>query len=128
MDLSFFDKSACAERRDRLGTRLGKHPALIAAGAPRPRGTHRGLHTFRAASHFLYLFGLHLEKAVGLWTGETWQLFLPEPGPDVALWTGAVPSLSEWAEIVGVPIVSMAKIKDDVKPWTATLPSPDVET
>jgi Xaa-Pro aminopeptidase len=128
MDLSFFDRTACAERRGRLTARLGNRPALIAAGAPRPRGTHRGLHPFRAASHFLYLFGLHLEKAVGLWTGETWQLFLPEPGPDAALWTGAVPSLSEWAEIVGVPIVSMAKIKDDVKPGTATLPSPDVET
>ncbi len=129
MDLSFFDKSACAERRARLGIRLGKHPALVASGAPRPRGTHRGLHPFRAASHFLYLFGLHLEKAMGLWNGERWQLFLPEPGPDAALWTGPVPGFAELGEIVGVPVSPMAKLQEALNPSaTATLPSPDVET
>jgi len=129
MDLSFFDKSACAERRARLATRLGRHPALVASGAPRPRGTHRGLHPFRAASHFLYLFGLHLPKAMGLWTGETWQLFLPEPGPDAALWTGAEPGFTELSEIIGVPIRSMAKLPENIRPaTTATLPSPEFET
>jgi Xaa-Pro aminopeptidase len=128
MDLSFYDKSACTERRRRLATRLGNRPALIASGAPRPRGTHRGLHPFRAASHFLYLFGLHLEKAMGLWTGESWQIFLPEAGPDAALWTGPVPSFAELGEILGVPVVSSAKLQEALKPGTATLPSPDIET
>ena len=128
MDLSFFDKSACAGRRGRLAARLGNRPALIASGAPRPRGTHRGLHPFRAASHFLYLFGLHLEKAMGLWTGEGWQVFLPEPGPDAALWTGPVPGFTELGEILGVPVISSAKLQGTLKPETATLPSPDVET
>jgi Xaa-Pro aminopeptidase len=128
MDLSFYDKSACAERRGRLAARLGNRPALIASGAPRPRGTHRGLHPFRAASHFLYLFGLHLEKAMGLWTGEDWRVFLPEPGPDAALWTGPVPDFAELGEILGVPVLATAKLQDTLKPGTATLPSPDVET
>ena len=128
MDLSFYDKPACAERRGRLAARLGNRPALIAAGASRPRGTHRGLHPFRAASHFLYLFGLHLEKAVGLWTGEGWQVFLPEPGPDAALWTGPVPGFAELGEILGVSVLATAKMQEALKPGTATLPSPDVET
>jgi len=128
MDLSFYDQSACAERRGRLAARLGNRPALVASGAPRPRGTHRGLHPFRAASHFLYLFGLHLEKAMGLWTGEGWQVFLPEPGPDAALWTGPVPGFAELGEILGVPVLALAKLQEALKPGTATLPSPDVET
>jgi len=129
MDLSFYDKSACRERRGRLAARIGNRPALFAAGAPRPRGTHRGLHPFRAASHFLYLFGLHLEKAMGLWTGEGWQIFLHEPGPDAALWTGPVPSFAELGDILGVPVHAMTKLKDALAPAsTATLPSPDVET
>ena len=127
MDLSFFDKSACTKRRGQLASRLGNRPALIASGAPRPRGTHRGLIPFRAASHFLNLFGLHLEKAMGLWTGEQWQVFLPEPGPDAALWTGQVPGLAELGEILGVSVSPMAKLQEALKPGAATLPSPDVE-
>jgi Xaa-Pro aminopeptidase len=127
MDLSFFDKAACAERRARLAATLGDQPALVAAGAPRPHGTYRGLHLFRGASHFLYLFGLHLPKAMGLWTGDTWQLFLPDPGPDAALWTGPEPGFDELAQIIGVPVLSLAKLKDSIKEGTATLPAPDIE-
>jgi Xaa-Pro aminopeptidase len=127
MDLSFFDKAACAKRRTRLATILDNRPALIAAGAPRPHGTYRGLHLFRGASHFLYLFGLHLPKAIGLWTGESWLLFLPDPGPDAALWTGAEPGFDELAQILGVPVLSLAKLKDNIKENTATLPAPDIE-
>jgi len=129
MDLSSFDKTACAERRARLAARIGDRPALIASGAPRPWGSYRGLLPFRAASHFLYLFGLHLPSAMGLWTGERWQLFLPEPGPDAALWTGPEPKFAELAEIVGVPVEPMSKLQAAIKPaTTTTLPSPDIET
>ena len=129
MDLSFFDKSTCAVRRARLADRLGSRPALLASGSPRPRGTHRGLHPFRAASHFLYLFGLHLPKAMGRWTGEHWQLFLPEPAPDASLWTGPEPGFDELAEIIGVKVMPMTKLQEAIDPaTTATLPSPDVET
>lgn len=129
MDVSYLDRAACAHRRADLATRLGSRPALIAAGAPRARGTYRGLHLFRAGSHFLYLFGLHLPKAMGLWTGEHWQLFLPEPGPDAALWTGPEPGLGEMADILGVPTLPLAKLADAIEaPRTATLPAPDIET
>jgi len=128
MDLSHFDKAACEGRRARLASRLGNQAALIASGAPRPRGTHRGLHPFRAASHFLYLFGLHLPRAMGLWNGEIWQLYLPEPAPDATLWTGPEPDFAALADIVGVPVLPMPKLQEAVKRTSAaTLPCPDVE-
>jgi len=128
MDLSHFDPTACAKRRTLLATRLGNRPALIASGAPRPRGTHRGLLPFRAGSHFLYIFGLHLPKAMGLWTGERWEVFLPEPGPDAALWTGPEPGFTELAEILGVPVSPMTEIAKSLDQRSAaTLPAPDVE-
>jgi len=129
MNLSFFDAKACAHRRSLLAARLGNLPALIAAGAPRPRGTYRGLHLFRGASHFLYLFGLHLPKAMGLWTGERWQIFLPEPAPDAALWTGPEPTFDELAEILGVPVEAATKLPTALAPLqAATLPAPDIES
>jgi Xaa-Pro aminopeptidase len=129
MDLSYLTKSACDERRARLAARLGQKPALIAAGAPRPRGTHRGLHPFRAASHFLYLFGLHLPRAMGLWDGSRWQVYLPEPAADAALWTGPVPDMGALAEILGVPVVPLPKLPVALQQGSVvTLPAPDVET
>lgn len=129
MDLSYFDAKACAHRRSQLAARLGNRAALIAAGAPRPRGTYRGLHLFRGASHFLYLFGLHLPKAMGLWTGQSWQMFLPETGPDAALWTGPEPTFAELAEILGVPVEASSKLPASLSASeTATLPAPDIET
>jgi Xaa-Pro aminopeptidase len=129
MDLSYFDASACSERRARLAAQLGTRPGLIAAGAPRARGSYRGLHPFRAASHFLYFFGLHLAKAMGLWTGQHWQLYLPEPGPDAPLWTGPEPSLGQLAEIIGVPVEPSSKLQAVLAQLAAaTLPAPDMET
>jgi Xaa-Pro aminopeptidase len=129
MDLSYLDAKACAHRRSQLAGQLASRPALLAAGAPRPRGTYRGLHFFRGASHFLYLFGLHLPRAMGLWSGERWQLFLPEPGPDVALWTGPEPSFAELSEILGVPVLPSSALPGALAPASAaTLPAPDVET
>lgn len=127
MDISFFDKAACAERRARLARILGNRPALVPSGAPRPHGSHRGLYPFRGASHFLYLFGLHLPKAMGLWSGDGWQLFLPEPGPDAALWTGPEPGFDELGQIIGVPVSGLGKLKDVIKSDTATLPAPDID-
>ncbi|MBN2576324.1 MAG: aminopeptidase P N-terminal domain-containing protein [Deltaproteobacteria bacterium] len=129
MDFSFFDASACAERRARLAARLGNLPALIAAGAPRPRGTHRGHYPFRAASHFLYLFGLHLPKAMGLWSGERWQLYLPEPAADAALWTGPVPDFAALSEMFGVAVLPMPRLAETLaRKTTSTLPAPEFET
>jgi Xaa-Pro aminopeptidase len=129
MDLSYFDKAACAERRARLGSRLGDQHALIAAGAPRPRGTHRGLLPFRAASHFLYLFGLHLPKAMGLWSGDRWRLYLPEPAVDAALWTGPEPSFDALAEILGISVLPIPALSEALAGRSATtLPAPELES
>jgi Xaa-Pro aminopeptidase len=129
MDLSYLVKSACEDRRIRLAARLGGRPALLAAGAPRPRGTYRGLLPFRAGSHFLYLFGLHLPRAMGVWTGARWELYLPEPAPDAALWSGPEPSFDALADLLGVPLLPRSQLAEALKrrPF-ATLPAPDVET
>jgi len=84
--------------------KLGPQPALIAAGAPRLRTSAGNAYTFRAASHFLYLFGLHLPRAFGLWTGERWVLFLPEPGADFALWRGRAPGPPELGAALACPV------------------------
>jgi Xaa-Pro aminopeptidase len=129
MDLSYLVNTACAERRAQLARRLCNRPALVVAGAPRPRGTYRGSLPFRAASHFLYLFGLHLPRAMGLWTGSGWQLYLPDPGPDAALWTGPQPDFAALASVLGVPVLSRAALTEAVqRQGVATLPAPDLET
>jgi Xaa-Pro aminopeptidase len=72
---------------------------------------------------------LHLPKAMGLWAGERWSLFLPEPGPDAALWTGPEPGFGELAEILGVPVEPTSKLPAALaQAQAATLPAPDVET
>jgi len=129
MELSDFDGRACAARRNHLAMRLGDRPALIAAGAPRPRTSAGNAYPFRAASHFLYLFGLHLPQAFGLWTGERWLLFLPEPATDSALWHGPVPSPAELGAALACPVEASSALAAAVagKP-VATLPALDRET
>jgi len=66
---------------------------------------------------------------MGLWTGEHWQLFLPETATDSALWSGPEPGFAELTEIVGVPVVPLTKLQEVQRPeTTTTLPSPDIET
>jgi Xaa-Pro aminopeptidase len=129
MKLSDFDGRACAARRSRLAMKLGAQPALIAAGAPRPRTSGSNLYPFRAASHFLYLFGLHLPRAFGLWTGERWGLFLPEPGPDFALWHGHAPGPAELSLALACPVELRPTLSEAVASrGVATLPALDHET
>jgi len=129
MKLSDFDGRACAARRSRLAMKLGTHPALIAAGAPRPRTSGSNLYPFRAASHFLYLFGLHLPRAFGLWTGDRWVLFLPEPGPDFALWHGHAPGAAELGAALACPVELRPALTEAVAGRkVATLPALDHET
>lgn len=129
MDLSHYDLSACVKRRAKLALQLGNKPALVPAGAPRNRATFRSQYIFRATSHFLYLFGLHLPRAMGLWTGETWKIFLPEPATDAHLWTGPEPKYPEWSEILGIPVSSSTTLADNIdKTCTSTLPASDLET
>ena len=129
MKLSDFDGRACAARRARLAMKLGEQPALIAAGAPRPRTSAGNAYYFRAASHFLYLFGLHLPRAFGLWTGERWVLFLPEASPDFALWHGRTSDPLELGAALACPVELRPALTEAVaaRP-VATLPALDHET
>jgi Xaa-Pro aminopeptidase len=109
--------------------KLGAQPALIAAGAPRPRTSAGNAYYFRAASHFLYLFGLHLPRAFGLWTGERWVLFLPDPGTDFALWHGHAPRPTELGAALACPVELRPALAQAVAGRSvATLPALDHET
>jgi Xaa-Pro aminopeptidase len=129
MDLTGFEAAAFAARRDRLATHLGNRAALIAAGTPRPRNYAANTFPFRATSHFLYLFGLPLRGAFGLWDGGAWTLYVPAPAPDDPLWHGPEPTLAELATTLGCPV----RPTDDLAAAlagrsVATLPAPDLET
>src|SRR5690349_344699 len=71
MDLAAFDGRPFAARRERLAELLGPLPALVAAGTPRARNYAGNTFPFRAASHFLYLFGLPVAGALGFWDGAS---------------------------------------------------------
>jgi Xaa-Pro aminopeptidase len=129
MDLSHFDGRAFSARRTRLAERLGNRAALIPAGAPRARTAPGNAYYFRASSHFLYLFGLHLPRAYGLWDGDSWQLFVPEASPDAALWHGKEPGPPELSAALGCPVLPTEALANAVKKTPpATLPALDGDT
>ncbi len=131
MDLARVPRAALGRRRDDLARRLGNRAALIAAGRPRPRNYAANTFPFRAASHFLYFFGLPLREGMGLWDGSTWTLYLPPPAPDDALWMGPTPGLDEIARAVGCPARPLDALAGALRGRgddTATLPAPDLET
>lgn len=129
MNLSQFDGRAFSARRTRVAERLGNRAALIAAGAPRARTAPGNAYYFRASSHFLYLFGLHLPRAFGFWDGDSWQLFVPEVSPDAALWHGEEPGPAELSSALGCPVLSLSALENAAKRTPpATLPALDGDT
>jgi Xaa-Pro aminopeptidase len=129
MPAQVFHPQACAARRAALSLRLGERAALIAAGGPRPRNYAANLYPFRASSHFLYLFGIPLRGAAGVHDRGAWTLYLPEPGPDDAIWEGPQPSFDDIAAATGCAVRPLATLSASVRgPATATLPAPDLET
>ncbi len=115
-------------RRATVAQRMSGASFLLAAGQPRPRNYAGAPYPFRASSHFLYLTGVQIAGAFLLYHRETYQLFIPTPAPDDALWHGASASLSEISSAVGCPAVYtealgelLATLRDEV----ATLPTPD---
>ncbi len=124
-----YDREAQVRRRARLAEKIAGTPALFASGKPRARNYAANPFPFRAASHFLYFFGLAHPDGVGHFDGERWTLYLPEPGPDDALWEGAVPSFAEIEERVGCPVRGRGELDAKLKGRpVATLPTPDLET
>jgi Xaa-Pro aminopeptidase len=123
------ERPALVRRRELLARALEGAPALVASSRPRPRNYAADQFAFRASSHFLYLFGLAAQDGMGLYDGERWTLYLPDPGPDDALWDGEVPGFVEVSERVGCPVRSRSELPAALKGRpVATLPTPDVET
>jgi Xaa-Pro aminopeptidase len=122
-------RGACEKRRSKLAGILGARPALIAAGLPRPRNYGANQYPFRASSHFLYLFGQPLRGAVGVYDGEDFTLYVPDPHPGQALWEGAPPTPEEIATATGCPVRPLARLAAALRDRAvATVPAPDVET
>jgi Xaa-Pro aminopeptidase len=127
------ERAALLRRRELLAHALGRTPAMLASGRPRPRNYAADQFPFRASSHFLYLFGVAVQDGMGLYDGEAWTLYLPDPGPDDALWDGVVPGFAEVSEHTGCTVRSrkelpavLARLRAARE--VATLPTPDLET
>jgi Xaa-Pro aminopeptidase len=122
-------KADLEARRAKLARLLGTRPALIAAGLPRPRNYAANTYPYRASSHFLYLFGLPLPGAIGVYDGAAFVLYVPEPAPQQALWEGAPPSPQAVSAATGCPVRPFARLAATLRGRAvATLPAPDVET
>ena len=117
-------------RRAALAARLGPRPALIAAGAARPRNYAANTYPFRAISHFLYLFGIAERDAFGLWDGASWTLYLAPRTDDDALWEGPRPSLDDIAAATACAVRPLPELDGSLRDRAAvaTLPAPDLET
>jgi Xaa-Pro aminopeptidase len=129
MDLAGFDGAPFGDRRGRLARRLEDRPALLPSSTARPRNYAANTFPFRAASHFLYLFGLPLRGAYGHYDGAGWTVYAPRPEPDAALWHGAEPGFDELAATLGCPVRPLEDLESALgRRPAATLPAPDLET
>ena len=81
-------------RRARLLERVGGTVLLLGNG-PRARNLPMTDLPFRQDSTFLYFTGCDLPGAAALLRAGRFELFLPEPGEEDALWHGPTPSLEE---------------------------------
>ena len=122
-----FESGAHARRREKLAEAMPGRPFVLASGKPRPRNYAANAYPFRAASHFLYAFGLSRPDALGHFDGERWTLHVPEPSLDDALWEGDALSLPAIEERLGVPVRPRAGLPS-LRDGVATLPTPELET
>src|SRR5919106_6522551 len=122
-----FDSDAHARRREKLTEAMRGQPFVLPSGKPRPRNYAANAYPFRAASHFLYAFGLSRPDALGHFDGERWTLHVPEPSLDDALWEGDALSLPAIEERLGVPVRPRAGLPS-LRDGVATLPTPELET
>jgi Xaa-Pro aminopeptidase len=117
-----------SERRARLAKRL-KHAALLPAGQSRPRNFEHNRFPFRAESHFLYLVGRSLESAALLVGPEGSTLYAPVPDPEAELWTGAMPSLEQLSDELGLEVRPLEELEDlETRRELTTLPPQDFES
>ncbi|MEZ4448840.1 MAG: aminopeptidase P family protein [Nannocystaceae bacterium] len=93
--------SVYIDRRRRLAAAI-PGPTMIVAGRPRARNYAANLFPYRADSHFLYLVGASLPRAVLLGEGDRWELFAEPPTAASALWHGEEASFEAIAAATGV--------------------------
>lgn len=111
------------DRRQRLVARF-PGPVLLPAGSSRPRNFPANRYAFRAESHFLYFVGRGVEDAALLVADGAVTLFVPEPDPEAAVWTGPTPSLEQLSEQLGLQVRPLEELEPP--PNTATLPPQDL--
>lgn len=128
MDLASYVAAPFETRRRRLAEALGNRAALLAAGLPSPRNYLANTYPYRAASHFLYLFGLPCRGAFALFDGETWTVFAPTPDPASALWHGPEPTLQDIAEALGCVVRPLEDLESSLPAASMTLPAADART
>lgn len=133
MSFGPLDRAALIARRSRLAALLAGRPALLPAGAPSARNYAANPFPFRAASHFLYLVGLPLPRAMLLLDGDRAVLFATPHTAADALWHGTQPSFDALAAELGMELAALdtlptvlSKIPRD-RP-IATLPAVDLAT
>lgn len=129
MDLSSYAAAPFVERRRKLAQALRGARALIAAGLPSPRNYLANTYSYRAASHFLYLFGLPLRGAFALAEGNGFTVFAPTPDPASALWHGPEPTLEDVALALGCAVRPLEDLAAALATGPVmTLPAPDART
>lgn len=117
-----------SERRARLAKRL-KRAALLPAGQSRPRNFEHNRFPFRAESHFLFLVGRSLEGAALLIGPRGSTLYAPSPDPEAELWTGAMPSLEQLSNDLGLAVRPLEELDDlEERRELMTLPPQDFES
>jgi len=109
-----------AARRRRL-RQLVPQPVLLVGCGERSRNLPMNKLPFRQDSTFLYFTGCHQPGSAALLTDDGFELFLPAPADDDALWHGPTPSLAEQGEALGADRVRPAS---ELASALAALPSP----
>lgn len=112
-------------RRRALSQRLSSVVAVVHAGDASPRNYAANIYPFRASSHFLYLVGKPLERAVLVLDERSATLFAEEPDADDALWHGARPTLAELQAETGCdevrPLSALEQHLEPLRPRLAAL-------
>ena len=110
-----------ADRRQRLLHRL-QHPVLLLGSGEQVRNLPMNKLPFRQDSTFLYFTGCDRPDAAALFHPGGYDLFLPEPDADDALWHGTTPSREALAERYGadrvVPLDQLERHVRDAQPMT----------
>lgn len=123
-------RAAFEARRARLLAELGARgveSVCLPSGFARPRNFAHNVFPFRAESHFLYLVGRHLEGALFVVENGQERLYLLEPDPDEALWSGQRPSLEALSDELGIEVRPLADFEASGSSM-AVLPPQDEET